>query len=187
MFAGTLHAVDAVTRRDAARLQAKLDRLAKNARGARPAEADARTSISEIELNSYLAFEMTDQLPAGVTEPWVSMVGDGRVSGRAMVDLAAIAAKRENDSMLDPFKYLTGRLPLAATGVLRTKNGVGSFALESATISGVPVPQWALQEVVSYYSRSSETPAGVSLERPFTLPVGIQEIVVGRGEAVLVQ
>ncbi len=78
-------------------------------------------------------------------------------------------------------------MPLAVNGVLKTKNGVGTFALESAQISGVPVPAWMLQEIVSYYSKSSSAPNGVSIEKPFALPSGIREIQLAKGQALVVQ
>lgn len=180
-----LAAADVVSRRDAARLQAKLDRITKFGPGSR--RAALRTTVSEVELNSYLQYELDDRLPPGISEPWVSIVGDGRLSGRATVDLGAVGEQRKSGGALDPFSYLTGRLPLLATGVLRTKEGVGNFALESVSISGVPVPKWMLQEVVNYYSRSSARPEGVTIEKPFALPAGIREIEVGRGQAVVIQ
>lgn len=180
-----LTAADVVSRRDAARLQAKLDRIVKGGPGER--RAALRTTVSEVELNSYLQYELDDRLPPGVSEPWVSIVGDGRLSGRATVDLGVVGEKRKSGGVLDPFSYLTGRLPLLATGVLQTKAGVGNFVLESVSISGVPVPKWMLQEVVSHYSRSSVRPEGLTIEKPFALPVGIREIEVGRGQAIVVQ
>ena len=63
--------------------------------------------------------------------------------------------------------YLTGRLPLTATGILTTAKGVGRFALESASVGGVPIPKPLLQEIVSYYSRTPQSPAGISLDDPF--------------------
>ena len=60
-----LTAADVVSRRDAARLQAKLDRIAKLGPGQR--RTPLRTTVSEVELNSYLQYELDDQLPAGVS------------------------------------------------------------------------------------------------------------------------
>ena len=80
-----------------------------------------------------------------------------------------------------------GRLPVSVTGTLRTQNGVGQFDIESAAISGVPVPTTFLQELLSYYSRTPERPQGVRLDAPFTLPARIQQIEVGKGQAVVVQ
>jgi hypothetical protein len=89
--------------------------------------------------------------------------------------------------MLDPFNFLTGSVPMAVNGVLKTKDGMATFALESASISGVPVPAWMLQEIVTYYSKSPASPNGVAIEKPFPLPSGIREIQLAKGQAVLVQ
>jgi hypothetical protein len=174
-----------VSRRDAARLQAKLDRISKN--DGNRGKAPATTPITEAELNSYLRYELGDRIPPGVTEPWVSLLDNGRLSGRATVDLGRVGQSRKSGGMLDPYSLLTGSLPLAVNGVLKTKNGMGTFALESASLSGVPIPAWMLQDIVGYYSKSPTTPNGVSLEKPFMLPSGIREIQLGKGQAVVVQ
>jgi hypothetical protein len=143
--------------------------------------------ITEAEANSYLQFELADRIPPGVTEPWVSLLDNGRAAGTATVDLARVGQSRKSTGILDPFTFLTGSLPVSVKGVLKTKNGVGTFALESAQISGVPVPAWMLQEIVSYYSKSSSAPNGVSIDKPFTLPSGIREIQLTKGQALVVQ
>jgi hypothetical protein len=180
-----LLAAETVSRRDAARLQAKIEQITRNATPHR--KAAARTPITEAELNSYLRYELADRIPAGVSDPWVALLDDGRLSGKATVDLARVGQNRKPGGTLDPFKLMSGSLPVAVNGVLRTKDGVGSFALESASISGVPVPTWMLQEIVSYYSKSVTAPQGVSIDQPFVLPSGIREIHLARGQAVVIQ
>jgi hypothetical protein len=83
--------------------------------------------------------------------------------------------------------YLTGRLPVTATGTLKTANGTGQFVLETAAVAGVPVPKLVLQEIVTYYSRSAANPAGIGLDDAFALPSRIREIQVQRGQAIIVQ
>jgi hypothetical protein len=185
MLAINVFAAEPVSRRDAARLQAKLDRITKSSLA--PRKAAATTPITETEINSYLRFELADRMPPGVTDPWVSILDNGRLSGRATVDLARVGQSRKSGGMLDPFNLLTGSVPLSVDGVLKTKSGVGSFVVESATISSVPVPVWMLQEIVSYYSKSDATPNGVALDKPFVLPNGIREIQTARGQATVVQ
>ena len=53
------------------------------AHGERPTKQARRTTITESEVNSYLTYELGEDLPAGVVEPSVSALGTGRVSGRA--------------------------------------------------------------------------------------------------------
>jgi hypothetical protein len=185
LFVCGLFAAEPVSRRDAARLQAKLDRITKGslARGKVP----ATTPITETEVNSYLQYELADRIPAGVTDPWVTILENGRLAGRATVDLARVGQSRKPAGRLDPFSFLTGSLPLTVNGVLKTQNGVASFAVESASISSVPVPVWMLQEIVSYYSKSESAPNGVAIDKPFALPNGIREIRTARGQATVVQ
>ena len=184
LFVCGLLAAEPVSRRDAARLQAKLDRIAK---GPTRAAAPATTAITETEVNSYLRFELSDRFPAGVTEPTVSILDKGRLAGRVTVDLARVGESRKSTGMLDPFNYLTGSMPLTVTGILRTEKGVGSFAVESAAVSSVPVPVWMLQEIVSYYSKSEAAPNGVVLDKPFALPSGIREIRTAVGQVTVIQ
>lgn len=155
--------------------------------GARPARAVRRTSVTENEVNAYLAYDVKDQIPPGVLDPTVTILGTGRVSGRAIVDLDAVRKQQNPTSLLDPASYLTGRLPVTATGVLQTGNGIGKFQLESATVGGVPLPKLLLQQIVTYYSRSPEKPGGIGLDDAFALPARIREIQVQRGQAIIVQ
>jgi hypothetical protein len=185
LFVCSLFAADPVTRRDAARLQAKLDKITKGPAAA--GKAPATTAITETEVNSYLQFELKDRIPEGVTDPWVSILENGRLAGKATVDLARVGKSRKSGGMLDPFNFLSGSLPLAVNGVLKTKNGIANFAVESASISSVPVPVWMLQEIVSYYSKSEDAPNGVAIDKPFALPNGIREIRTARGQATVVQ
>ena len=184
LFVCSLFAADPVSRREAARLQAKLDKITK---GPSASKAPATTAITETEVNSYLQFELRDRIPEGVTDPWVSILENGRLAGKATVDLARVGKSRKSSGMLDPFNYLSGSLPLTVNGVLKTKNGVANFAVESASISSVPVPVWMLQEIVSYYSKSESAPNGVAIDKPFALPNGIREIRTARGHATVVQ
>jgi len=172
-------------RRDADALKQKVAAIA--AFGERPSRQARRTTVTETEVNAYLVYDAHSDLPVGVVEPWVTIVGTGRVSGRAVVDLDAVRKDKKPTSMLDPMNYLTGRLPITATGVLTTSNGVGRFALESAAVSGIPIPKMVLQEIVSYYSRTPQKPAGIGLDDPFELPSRIREILVERGQAIVVQ
>ena len=58
---------------------------------------------------------------------------------------------------------------------------------ESATVSGVRVPKFVLQQIVSYYSKSETYPSGINLDDPFRLPARIREIQVERGRAIVIQ
>jgi hypothetical protein len=152
----------------------------------RPTAQPRRTTVTENEVNAYLTFDALDQLPAGVVEPAITIVGPGRVTGRAVVDLDAVR-KQKPRTLIDPMNFATGRLPVTATGTLTTSSGVGRFQLESATLGPVPIPKVLLQEIVSFYSRTPQNPAGIGLDDPFALPARIREIQVEPGQAVVIQ
>jgi hypothetical protein len=181
----TVHADVQATRRDATALKQKIATI--TAQADKPAKQPRKTTVTEGEVNSYIVYEARDQVPTGVVDPYITIVGSGRVTGRAVVDLDAVRKQKNPTSLLDPMNYLMGRLPVTATGVLRTTNGVGRFELESAAVSRIPVPKLFLQEIISYYSRTAQNPAGINLDDPFELPARIREIQVERGQAIIVQ
>jgi hypothetical protein len=158
-----------------------------NQHAEREPSAPRRTTLTESELNSWFEFRAQPLLPAGLTQPKVTIVGNGRLMGSATVDLEALGRQRGSGGSLDVWSYLGGRLPLSVTGLLHTKDGQGRFELQAADISGVPVPKTLLQELLSYYTRTAEKPQGLRLDDPFTLPANIKQIEVGQAQAVVVQ
>jgi hypothetical protein len=158
-----------------------------NQHAERSPSAARRTTLTENELNSWFAFRAQPLLPTGLTQPKVTIVGNGKLMGSATVDLEAIARERGSGGSLDVWSYLGGRLPLNVTGVLHTKDGQGRFDLQAADISGVPVPKTLLQELLSFYTRTADKPQGVRIDDAFALPANIKQIEVGQGQAVVVQ
>ena len=182
-----LNAQQNLTKQDADRFEAKLGKIVVQGKAASLKSAQPRsTPITDNELNSYLRFNAKQQVPVGVLEPTINALGDGRVSGRAVVDLD-IVRKQKQRGWLDPVNYLSGRLPVTAAGRLTTKDGRGQFQLESAEISGVTVPKAVLQELLSFYSKTPENPSGINMDAPFELPAAIREIRVGSGTSTIIQ
>lgn len=144
------------------------------------------TTITQNEVNAYLQHHAAGDLPEGVVAPSITIIGAGRVSGRATVDLDRVRTSRKR-GWLDPASYLTGKLPVTAIGILHTRDGIGRFELQSATVGGVSVPKVVLQELLSYYSATPEDPDGLSLDETFELPAKIKEIQVGKSVAYVIQ
>jgi len=175
------------SRAEADRCQKKLTGIVQHGAGPQKRAAAARsTQLSDAEVTAYIRHHAKDQVPVGVLEPTITALGDGRVGGRAIVDLDVVR-KQKQRGWLDPLAYLTGRLPVTATGRLTTKDGVGRFALESAEISSVPVPKAVIQELLSFYSRTPQNADGINMDDPFELPARIREIRVAKGAATVVQ
>jgi hypothetical protein len=186
--AGHATARQRYSRQEGDRFQSKLTRILifGNTTRAPGRQATQTTQITDDELNSYLRFQARDQIPAGMLEPTLQALGDGRVGGQVIVDLDAVRTQKPR-GWLDPMGYLTGKLPVTARGMLTTKNGVGQFVLESAEVSGIAVPKTLIQELLTHYSRTPENPAGINMDAPFELPSRIQEIRVGKAQSTIVQ
>jgi len=159
---------------------------AQSSLGARASSA-RRTPVSEDEVNSWFAYRAQPLLPQGMTEPQVSILGNGKVSGTATVDLEAVARSKRTGALLNPWNLVGGRVPVSVIGMLRTQNGKGQFEVEETTVSGIPVPNSLLQELVAYYSRTTNDPDGIRLDDAFELPANIRQIEVGQGQAVVIQ
>ena len=182
LWAGALVALSGAgappSKHEAALFQQKLDAI--------KVQKHRRTVLTENELNAYFMFDAAKDLPVGVLDPAIAIQAGGRLWGRAVVDLDAVRKANPPKSLLDPKNLLIGRVPLTATGVLTTSNGMGRFALESASVGNVPLPKLLLDEVVSYYTRAAR-PGGYTTDDPFPLPAGIREIQVSRGQALIIQ
>ena len=175
-----------VSKQQADLFSGKIAQIVSQGGGPRPSAA-RRISITEGELDSWFTYAAGPLLPAGVSNPHIAMAGNGKLTGQAIVDLDAIAKKKSTGGGFDIWSLLTGKVPVNVAGTLHSKDGMGTFDLESADISGVPVPKSFLQQIVSYYSRTPKNPQGVSLDEAFALPASIRQIDVGAGQAVIVQ
>lgn len=167
------------------RLERKIQDITQNA-SVEPIRSK-RTPMSELEVNSYLNFNLRDKIPRGLTNPQIAIVGDGQLAGRVSVDMDEFKRQRNSAGILDPLNYISGQVPVTARGVLRTQEGKGRFQLASAEILGVPLPKPILQELVTFFSRTPENPNGFNIDAPFNLPAKIREVTINRGEAVVVQ
>lgn len=141
-------------------------------------EKDRATTFSQAETNSYLKFKAADLLPTGLTQPMITMIGSGKVAGQAIVDLDIVRQKQSRGGWFDPTSYLTGQLQVNASGRIVTGDGKGRFELESAEVSGVPIPKAFLGQMVSFFTRTSDNPRGSSIDDTFELPSNITRIDV---------
>src|SRR5262245_60387452 len=108
------------TKQDGDRFQTKLVRIVEAGNGTRTrTEPALSTQMTDTEVTAYLRYNAREQVPVGIVEPTLTALGDGRVAGRAIVDLDAVRAQKQR-GWLDPLLGMTGKLPLTATGTLIT-------------------------------------------------------------------
>ena len=174
-----------ISREQGNSLARKIDAINENAAAKLP--GSKRTAIMEPEVNSYLAFNIKEKIPRGLTQPQIRMLGNGQLAGQVFVDMDDVRRGRSSGGIMDPLNYLSGQVPLTARGVLTTRNGKGQFQLTGAEMNGVPLPKAIVQELVSFFSRTAENPKGFNLDEPFNLPAKVREITVNPAESVVVQ
>ena len=139
-------------------------------------------TLTERGINAYLRFQGADLLPPAIGAPELRLLGGGRLSARALIDLDRLRAERPRGP-LDPLRYLGGQVEVVATGALRTSAGIGRFEIESLHVESVPVPVLLLVAVV----RTQSDSGGFDLTAPFQLPYGIEELRVEPARAFVVQ
>ena len=177
----SLHAAGAPpTKREAAQFARKIEIL-------KQPQPKRRTVITEAELAAYFLHDAAKDLPVGLIDPSIRVLGPNRLSGRVVADLDAVRKASPPRSLLDPKNLLIGRVPLSVTAVFTSKDGMGKFVLESAKLGNLPLPKFLLDEIASYYTRSEAKPSGYTTEDPWPLPAGIREVRIAPGQAVILQ
>jgi hypothetical protein len=142
--------------------------------------------LLESEINAFLRFQGAPKLPKGIASPRVHIGADQRVTAEAVIDLGLIR-EQGTGGWLNPLRYLTGRIPVSATGTVSSGNGSVKLDVEAVTFAGVEVPVLVLQELVRHYTRTSTASEGVRLDRALTLPFEIRELRLSTREAIVVQ
>lgn len=145
---------------------------------------DRATTFTQDETNSYLKYQAGELLPTGLTQPELTMLGQGRVAGKAIVDLDIVRQKQSSGGWFDPTSYLTGKLLVTAAGRIVTADGKGRFELERAEVSGVTIPKSFLGQMVTFFTRTADNPGGSSIDDTFELPAKIRRIDVEQGRWV---
>ena len=136
------------------------------------------TTFTQAETNSYLKYNATDLLPTGMTQPEVTLIGQGRLSGKAVIDLDIVRQKTSSGGWFDPTSYLTGKLPVTASGRIITGDGKARFEVERAEVSGLPIPRSFLAQMVNFFTRTPDNPKGSSIDDTFEMPAKIRSIDV---------
>jgi hypothetical protein len=136
------------------------------------------TTFTQAETNSYLKYNATDLLPTGMTQPEITLIGQGRLSGKAIIDLDVVRQKNSSGGWLDPTSYLTGKLPVTASGRIITGDGKARFEVERAEVSGIQIPRSFLAQMVNFFTRTADNPKGSSIDDTFEMPAKIRSITV---------
>ena len=162
-------------------LTKKLEAIEKRQPAARKKKAESVT-FTQGEVNSYLNLAYAERLPKGVKDVEVRLDRD-RMQVKGIVDIDRVKGKVEGGGGL--LSFLSGDVPVEATGKVSGKDGFGQVAWESVYLGGVRLPITALEQMVRSSTRSEEQPEGFDIHAPFRLPYSVDRLRLEPGRALL--
>lgn len=189
LAAWPVSAQDAASRRASQAMEKKLAAIlvvADRPPAARAPAKPQKTTLTEPEVNAYFKVKGPTFMPTGVSNAELTIDPGGRVRARAIVDLDQ-ALKPKERAWTDPLAWVGGKVQVNATGTLVASSGKGRLTIQEASLGSIPVPVTILQQLVSYYSKTADNPAGFNLNEPFELPSNIWAVETARGQAVITQ
>ena len=166
-------------------LEDRIDGLVEN--GKKSPVPPLNTTFTENEVNQILAVHMKEIMPNGLSDPRVTLVGNGALVARVVVDMDEYKRRRKGRGGLGPLTLMSGKLPVTARGTLQTQEGQGRFKLHGAEVNGIPFPAPLVREMITSLSRSRRNPEGYDIEKPFALPANIRNVIINPNEAVVAQ
>ena len=164
-------AVDQTTA-DALKVQHILKTIEKKAPAAAGTERTA--TISQRELNHYIAWRLANEKAAGINALTVNLLENNHVAGKMRFD----AARLNLDVLLGE------ALDFDFKGILVTRQRAGRLHLISLSLCGQPIKPQVLDYVLAAAALRQGSETG-GVEGWYELPAGIERIAVGKGQAVL--
>jgi hypothetical protein len=154
-----------------AAMERKLQQVQTNGAAARPDPAP--TEFTEQEINAYVAFPKV-KLPAGVRS--VILQGHpGAVTGNARVDFDQLKAGRSSYNPL--LSVFSGVHDVVVEAHAYGSGGEGFVHVDSVSLDGVEIPQFALELFVEKYLHPKYP--NVGLDSRFALPDRVDTATVG--------
>jgi len=165
--------------REVSKPQRKIQHIEANARSPHPDPTP--TILTEQEVNAYLASDQI-QLPAGVQS--VKLEGHpGIINGTARVDFDRV---REGAHSSNPLlSIFSGIHEVAVATHAHGANGQGYVHVDSVSLDGIEVPNFALQLFVEKYLQPRYPQIGI--DSRFNLPDRIDQATVGEHQITIIQ
>lgn len=133
-----------------------------------------RFSLTEAELNEYLAWELQTQQRPGVRQLQLRVAPQNSVGIAAVIDLDAVARWKPNliPPLLHAMLHGTKNMDLEAR--FQAERGGITFQVERTAIEGVPLPPTVVQRILEEVA--ARQPEHYDLTRPVKLPAGVQRV-----------
>ena len=166
-----------VSAKAAKSLQDKIDAIKKAEREAGRAPGASRVEVSEVELESYMLFNLKQDIPAQM-DSFDVQLEPGTVAAQTQLTFASDAT---GNPLIDA--VVSGTHDLFVKGSLQGSQGRGKFELLEVRVDGIPVPKVLIQSLFDKYVKPKYPDA--DLKEPFDLPWGIEELTLQQGKALV--
>ena len=166
-----------------AELQEKIAALLENS--AKSPVPPKNLAFTEAEVNLFLASYLKPKIPQAIGDPSLTLLDDSQILARVLVDVDEFKRKRKRTS--GPLNFFSGKIPVILRGDLTSGNGQGQFSLRSAEVNGLTLPKNLALDLLANHTRTRDNPQGFELEKPFDLPLNIRQLILSRGQVVVLQ
>ena len=170
--------VNDVSPKTAQLLQKKIDAIKAAEDDTKREDGSARVELSEEELESYVLYSLTEDIPAKIDTIDVQL-GQDTVGADTQITFTSNAT---GNPMVDAL--VGGTHNLFLKGKFVTGEGRGKFDLQEIRVDGIPVPNVLIQALFKKYVKPKYPDA--DLNAPFEMPYGIEELKLEPGKATVV-
>ena len=142
--------------------------------------------ITDDEVNSYIKYDRPPFLPPSVRDLNIHFKPDG-IHGAANVNFDELKPSQQSGSILGASLLATifkGDQRLSAVGVLKTKDGTGTLAIQDVQIGSTKLSDWLVNWLIQTYVESEYK---IDLSKPFLLPNHVTQIELAPGKATFVR
>ena len=146
-------------------------------------EVPKRTyKLSEIDLNSYLSFQIQKTKRRGLENVSVSLK-QGSFVTMVEMNMSQIQLKDKSLTASMLSALLQGAHTLEVEGQLNVQEGIGKYQVQQASLDGIELPVSMVEMVLSTLGRQQDPP--FDPVEPFPMPYGISTVDVQLGRVTI--
>jgi len=142
------------------------------------------TRISDVELNSYLAYQLSPKYHPSLKSLTVQLEPT-RLQGVAIVDFDQLGMSSKKSVTRIIASLLTGKHTLTVHGKLIADGGRANFQLERSLFDDISLPNLLVEEIISTVGKRQKPPFDPM--QPSQMPYGIHKVDMGQGCIVVYQ
>jgi len=138
--------------------------------------------VTEEELNAYLSAQLHQQHQKAV-ESIVLLLKEGTFLTRVEVNVDELPLQGDDVTIGYLMLLLKGIQTLEIEGKLETENGLATYRVQEARLSGIPIPARLVNNLLSSLGKKNHPPFDPT--QPFKMPYGIQSFTFQPGTVIM--